>query len=92
MAFLLSADNKKALVIRGVPTRNYKEAYEVLDRINLVKRKMKESLAQLCDVSWMFSKLPGKDFTRERKLPFLKTISFMLAMEGKTLATELETA
>ena len=61
----------------------------MLDRINLVKRKMEESLAQLCDVSWMFSKQPGKDFTRERKLPFLKTISFMLAMEGRTLATEL---
>lgn len=88
---MLSADNKKALVIRGVPTRNYKEAYEMLDRINLVKRKMKESLAQLCDVSWMFSKRPGKDFTRKRKLPFLKTISFMLAMEGGTLATELLT-
>ena len=63
----------------------------MLDRINLVKRKMKESLAQLCDVSWMFSKRPGKDFTRKRKLPFLKTISFMLAMEGGTLATELLT-
>ena len=79
VAFLLSTDNKKALVIRGVPTRNYKEAYEMLDRINLVKRKMEESLAQLCDVSWMFSKQPGKDFTRERKRVSLikKTAHFL---------------
>ncbi len=42
----------------------------MLDRVKMVKRKMDESLDQLCDVSWMFSKLPEKDFTRERKLPF----------------------
>lgn len=61
----------------------------MLDRIKLVKRKMDESLAQLCEVSWMFSKQPEKDFTRNRKLPFPKLVSFLLAMEGGTLTTEL---
>ena len=61
----------------------------MLDRIKLVKRKMDESLEQLCEVSWMFSKQPEKDFTRNRKLPFPKLVSFLLAMEGGTLTTEL---
>lgn len=61
----------------------------MLDRIKLVKQKMDESLEQLCEVSWMFSKQPEKDFRRNRKLPFPKLISFLLAMEGGTLTTEL---
>ena len=61
----------------------------MLDRIKMVKRKMDESLEQLCEVSWMFSKQPEKDFTRNRKLPFPKLVSFLLAMEGGTLTTEL---
>lgn len=61
----------------------------MLDRIKLVKQKMDESLEQLCEVSWMFSKQPEKDFTRNRKLPFPKLVSFLLAMEGGTLTTEL---
>ena len=88
-AFLLSADNKKALVIRSVPALNYKEVCKVLDRIKLVKRKMDESLAELCALSQLFAKQPGRDFSRVRKLSFSKVISFLLAMEGKTLTAEL---
>ena len=61
----------------------------MLDRIKMIKRKMDESLEQLCKVSWMFSKQPEKDFTRKRKLSFSKLVSFLLAMEGGTLTTEL---
>ena len=61
----------------------------MLDRIKMVKRKMDEYLEQLCEVSWMFSQNPGKDFTRNRKIPFSKIVSFLLAMEGGTLTTEL---
>ena len=61
----------------------------MLDRIKKKKKKMDESLEQLCEVSWMFSRQPGKDFTRNRKLPFPKLVSFLLAMEGGTLAMEL---
>ena len=32
----------------------------MLDRIKMIKRKMDESLEQLCKVSWMFSKQPEK--------------------------------
>lgn len=75
-------DSKKALVIRSISTPNYKEACKMLDRIKMVKRKMDESLEQLCEVSWMFSRQPEKDFTRNRKLSFPKLVSFLLAMEG----------
>ena len=61
----------------------------MLDRLTTVKNKLNEAISQLCDVSWMFVKHPGRDFTRERKLPFRKVISLLLAMEGGTLTTEL---
>ena len=43
----------------------------------------------LCELSWMFSKRPDRDFSRNRKLSFPKVVSFLLAMEGGTLTTEL---
>ncbi len=61
----------------------------MLDRIKFVKCKLDESIQQLCEVSWMFSNHPGRDFTRERKLTFSKVVSLLLAMEGGTLTTEL---
>ena len=59
------------------------------DRITTVKKKLDDAINQLCKVSWMFSERPEKDFTRSRKLPFRKVISFLLSMEGGTLATEM---
>ena len=44
----------------------------MLDRIELVKRKMDEVLDQLCKVSWMFSTRPGKDFFEEPEAFFPK--------------------
>ncbi len=61
----------------------------MLDRIEMVKRNMDESLSELCALSWMFSKQPNKDFSREQKLFLPKVVSFMLAMEGGTLTNEL---
>jgi len=54
-----------------------------------VKKQLNNAINQLCKSSWLFSERPGKDFTRSRKLPFRKMISFMLAMEGGSLATEI---
>ena len=61
----------------------------MLSKINDVKSKLNQAIAQLSEVSWMFSKDPARDFTRKRKLPFHKLISFLLSMEGGTLTTEL---
>ena len=54
-----------------------------------VKEKLDASIAQLSEVSWMFSKKPGVYFTRDRKLPFTKVISCLLSMEGGSLTSEL---
>ncbi len=61
----------------------------MLSKVSDVKSKLDQAITQLCEVSWMFSKNPEKDFTRKRKLPFHKLISFLLSMEGGTLTTEL---
>ena len=61
----------------------------MLAKISMVKKKLTEAISQLCEVSWMFVKDPVRDFTKKRKLPFNKVISFLLAMEGGTLTAEL---
>ena len=58
-------------------------------QLNIIKRKLTDAITQLCEVSWMFVKKPGRDFTRKRKLGFHKVVSFLLAMEGGSLTTEL---
>ena len=42
------------------------------NKIRTIKRKLDDSISQLCDVSWMFSSNPEKDFSRDRKLPLKK--------------------
>ena len=59
------------------------------NKISAVQKKLSDAVSQLCDVSWMFCKDPNTNFTRNRKLPFRKVISFLLAMEGGTLGTQL---
>lgn len=59
------------------------------NNIRTIKRKLDNSISQLCDVSWMFSSNPEKDFSRNRKLPLKKVISILLSMQGGTLTTEL---
>ena len=61
----------------------------MLDEVSAVKKKLMEAISQLCEASWMFTKDPERNFTRKRKLPFDKVISFLLAMEGGSLTTEL---
>ena len=61
----------------------------MVNDICVAKRKLDEAVSQLCEVSWMFVKNPGSDFTRNRKLPFRKMISFLLAMEGGSLSNEM---
>lgn len=61
----------------------------MLNEIGTIKKKLTEAISQLCEVSWMFVKDPGRDFSKKRKLPFDKVISFLLAMEGGSLTTEM---
>ncbi len=57
--------------------------------IESTKRKLRSSITQLCDTSWMFVKDPERDFTRKRKLPLSAVISALLCMEGGSLTNEL---
>ena len=59
------------------------------NKINAVKRKLDDSISELSNVSWMFSNNPQKDFSRTRKLPFRKVISFLLSIEGGSLTSEM---
>ena len=59
------------------------------NKISVVRKKLLDAVSQLCDVSWMFCKCPNAHFTRNRKLPFRKVVTFLLAMEGGTLGTQM---
>ena len=61
----------------------------MLDQLSRIKYKLTEAIMQLSEVSWMFVKKPGRDFTRKRKLSFDRIVSLLLAMEGGSLTTEL---
>lgn len=61
----------------------------MLDEVSIVKEKLTEAISQLCEVSWMFVKDAERNFTRKRKLTFDKVISFLLAIEGGSLTTEM---
>lgn len=54
-----------------------------------VKQTLQDSIKTLTAGKWLFSRNPGKDNTRNRKLPFEKVISAVLAFRGGTLNTEL---
>ena len=57
--------------------------------IQIIKEKLNSAITQLCSTSWMFTKNPARDFTRERKLPLREVISTLLCMEGGSLTGEL---
>ena len=59
------------------------------NRIASIKQELDAAITQLSEAAWMFSKNPGKDFSRNRKLPFRTVITLLLSMEGGTLTTEL---
>ena len=58
-------------------------------QIQVVKEKLSQAISQLCETSWMFTKDPARNFTRERKLPLREVISVLLCMEGGNLTGEL---
>ena len=55
-----------------------------------VKKTLSDLIHETARIAWLFSKNPGRDFTRTRKLDFTKTVSILLSsMEGGTLTSEL---
>ena len=54
-----------------------------------IRKKLKSCIAEISDHPEAFAKNPGKDFTRQRKLPFDQTVKAILSMTGKSLRGEL---
>lgn len=54
-----------------------------------VKEKLYSIIEDMGNISWIFCKEPGKNFTRSRKLSFQDTIKLILSMEGGTVNEEM---
>ena len=54
-----------------------------------IKRTLKRCIQDLSSHPELYCKNPEKDFTRERKLPFVKVLKAVLSMTGKSLRGEL---
>ena len=53
------------------------------------KRALNDAIQAITDYKWLYSVRPGKDHTRNRKFPFKKMISAILAFRGGTLNREI---
>lgn len=54
-----------------------------------VKQALNDAIQVITDYKWLYSVRPGKDNTRNRKFPFKKMISSILAFRGGTLNREI---
>ena len=54
-----------------------------------IKQALNDSIQAITDYKWLYSVRPGKDNTRNRKFPFSKMISSILAFRGGTLNREI---
>ena len=54
-----------------------------------VLKTLNDVIADACDHISEFSKNPGKDFSRKRKLPPTELIRFLVSMEGNSINAEL---
>ena len=55
----------------------------------IAKRKFDTAISAISGVSWLYSKDPDSDFTRERKLPVDTLLRLLLKFSGKSLQSEL---
>ena len=73
----------------AVATDYYKEAHDMKITPTIAKGKLNSAISAVSDVSWMYSKDPESDFTRERKLPMNSMLHMLLKFSGKSLQSEL---
>ena len=55
----------------------------------IAKRKLDSAISAISDISWLYSRDPESDFTRERKLPMNSVLRLLLKFSGKSLQSEL---
>jgi len=53
------------------------------------KKALNDTIHAVTDIKWLYSLRPGKDNTRNRKFPFQKMLSAVLAFRGGTLNREI---
>ncbi len=73
-----------ALVVRSV-SRHTKLQGGITLKPDAVTKALNDTIQEVTDIKWLFSARPGKDNTRNRKFPFQKMISSILAFRGGTL-------
>ena len=56
---------------------------------NIVKGKLATIITEMSETPALFVKTPGKDFTRERKLPFQTVVELLISMGGNSIYKEL---
>lgn len=54
-----------------------------------VKQKLLSIIEEMDSYHWLFTKIPGTDFSRKKKWSFEEIMRFILTMEGKSLRDEL---
>ena len=54
-----------------------------------VKQALYDAIQAITDYKWLYSTRPGKDNTRNRKFPFSKMLSSILAFRGGTINREI---
>ena len=57
----------------------------------IAKKKLESAISAISDVSWLYSRDPDSNFTRERKLPMNGLLHLLLEFSGKSLQSELST-
>lgn len=60
-----------------------------MNNISAVKTKLFQCISELAQISWMFCKRPGIDFSRKRKLDFETLLHMLISMESSSLRHEL---
>ena len=61
----------------------------ILMKSETVKQALYDAIQAITDYKWLYSARPGKDNTRNRKFPFSKMLSSILAFRGGTLNREI---
>ena len=87
-AILLTAVSKMAFVVRSV-NQHTKLQGGYFMKPDAVKQALNDTIQAMDDCKWLFSARPGKDNTRNRKFPFHKVISSILAFRSGTLNREI---
>ena len=56
---------------------------------NILKERLSALIGEVSASSALYVKNPGKDFTRERKLPFETVMHLLISMGGNSIYKEL---